>query len=99
RQYIKYFPHGTSHWLGMDVHDSGLYARNGEPRKLEPGMCFTVEPGMYIPEADSGAPSEFRGLGVRIEDDVVVTQNGCEVLTRLVPKEIAEIEAIVGKSE
>jgi Xaa-Pro aminopeptidase len=98
RGFFKYFPHGTSHWLGMDVHDAGLYNVDGQPRRLEPNMCFTVEPGMYVPQNDTEAPKEYRGLGVRIEDDVVVTAAGCEVLTSLAPKEVSEIEAIVGKS-
>jgi len=98
REFFKYYPHGTSHWLGMDVHDSGLYQVNGEPRKLEPRMCFTVEPGLYIPTNDTSAPAEYRGLGVRIEDDVTVTDSGCEVLTKLAPKEVSEMESIIGKN-
>ena len=98
REFFKYFPHGTSHWLGMDVHDAGLYALNGEPRRLEERMCFTVEPGLYVPVNDTQAPAEFRGLGVRIEDDVVVTSSGCEVLTKLAPKEVPDIEKIVGSA-
>lgn len=98
KTFLKYYPHGTGHWLGMDVHDAGLYTLNGKPRELEPHMCFTVEPGLYVPEHDKDAPSEFRGMGIRIEDDVTVTSNGCEVMTKLAPKEIDEIEAIVGKS-
>ncbi|MDZ4678646.1 MAG: aminopeptidase P N-terminal domain-containing protein [Oligoflexia bacterium] len=98
KEYIKYYPHGTGHWLGMDVHDSGLYSIDGEPRALEPGMCFTIEPGLYVPENDKDAPAEFRGMGVRIEDDILVTSKGCEVLTKLAPKETHEIEAILGKS-
>jgi Xaa-Pro aminopeptidase len=92
REFFKYYPHGTGHWLGMDVHDAGLYAINGEPRKLEPGICFTVEPGLYIPANDTSAPAEYRGMGVRIEDDVIVTSKGCDVLTSLAPKEVIAIE-------
>ncbi len=99
KDYLKYYPHGTGHWLGMDVHDSGLYNKNGEARKLESGMCFTVEPGLYVPQDDSGAPAEFRGIGIRIEDDVVVTASGCDVMTSIAPKEIAEIETVVGQSK
>jgi len=98
RSFFKYYPHGTSHWLGMDVHDAGLYSINGEPRKLEKNMCFTVEPGLYVSENDADAPAEYRGMGVRIEDDVIVTDKGCEVLTKLAPKEISELESLIGKS-
>ncbi|HEX4922635.1 MAG TPA: aminopeptidase P N-terminal domain-containing protein, partial [Bdellovibrionales bacterium] len=93
----KYYPHGVSHWLGMDVHDCGLYKIKGESRRLEPGMCFTVEPGLYVPLDDQDAPKEFRGLGVRIEDDVVVTDLGCEVMTSKAPKEIHDMASIIGK--
>jgi Xaa-Pro aminopeptidase len=94
--YKKYYPHGVSHWLGMDVHDVGLSIVNGEPRKLEPGMAFTVEPGLYIPANDHSAPEELRGIGIRIEDNIVVTPTGCENLTAQCPKEIKDIEAVVG---
>jgi Xaa-Pro aminopeptidase len=97
-QHRKYYPHGVGHWLGMDVHDSGLYFIKGEPRPLEPGMCFTVEPGLYIPHDDTSAPAELRGIGVRIEDNVVVTARGCDILTSAVPKEIGEIEALMSAS-
>jgi Xaa-Pro aminopeptidase len=95
-EHKKYYPHGAGHWLGMDVHDSGLYFLNNEPRPIEEGMCFTVEPGLYIPIDDSSAPQELRGIGVRIEDNIVVTKNGCDNLTSGVPKEVDEIEKIVG---
>jgi Xaa-Pro aminopeptidase len=85
------------HFLGLDVHDAGLYVVDGKPRALEPGLCFTVEPGLYIPATDTSAPVEFRGIGVRIEDNVVVTATGVEVLTGHAPKEIQEIEEIVGR--
>ena len=94
----KYYPHGVSHWLGMDVHDVGLYVVNGESRALEPGMAFTIEPGIYIPADDMSAPEELRGIGIRIEDDVVVTAGGCDVLTADAPKEVAEMEAIIGRA-
>lgn len=96
KDFFKYFPHGTSHWLGMDVHDAGLYQVDGKSRTLEPGMCFTVEPGLYVPEHDKHAPKQYRGLGVRIEDDVHVTAKGCEVMTSSAPKEVDEIESTVG---
>lgn len=94
--YKKYYPHGTGHFLGMDVHDVGLYYRNGEPRKLEPGMVFTVEPGFYVLEKDRTVPSRYCGIGVRIEDDVVITRSGNEVLTSAVPKEVDEMCSLVG---
>jgi Xaa-Pro aminopeptidase len=96
--YKRYFPHGTSHWLGMDVHDSGVYMIDGQSRKLEPGMCFTVEPGLYVPEDDKEAPAEYRGIGIRIEDDIHVVAGGCENMTILAPKEIEELEATVGRA-
>lgn len=92
----KYYMHGVGHWLGMDVHDTGLHVVNGEPRKLEPGMAFTIEPGLYIPADDTSAPAEFRGIGIRIEDNVVVTSNGCDNLTAKAPKEITEMESLIG---
>lgn len=95
-QHRKYYPHGVGHWLGMDVHDSGLYFIKGEARPIEAGMSFTIEPGLYIPENDMSVPAEFRGIGIRIEDDIVITQKGCDVMTSGVPKEINEIEKIVG---
>jgi Xaa-Pro aminopeptidase len=90
----RFFPHGTSHWLGMDVHDVGLYTKNGSPRLLEPGMVFTVEPGFYVQPADAEMAGEYKGIGIRIEDDVLITATGCEVMTKDVPKEISEIEAL-----
>jgi Xaa-Pro aminopeptidase len=92
----KYYPHGVSHWLGMDVHDVGLYMVDGESRKIEPGMSFTIEPGLYIPADDMSAPAELRGIGIRIEDDIVITASGCENLTALCPKEISQMEKIIG---
>jgi Xaa-Pro aminopeptidase len=90
--YKRHFMHGTSHWLGMDVHDVGAYTRGGKPRPLEPGMVITVEPGLYV-AADAAAPVHLRGLGVRIEDDVLVTDDGHDVLTAAAPKELADVEA------
>lgn len=92
--YRKFYMHGTSHWLGMDVHDVGAYIRGGKARPLEAGMVLTVEPGLYIaPDAD--APPELRGIGIRIEDDVLVTATGHEVLTAACPKKIEDIEAAI----
>lgn len=94
-EHRKYYPHGIGHWLGMDVHDAGLYFIKGEARPLEVGMCFTIEPGLYIPADDKTAPEELRGIGVRIEDNVVITETGCEILTSSVPKEIQDIENLM----
>jgi Xaa-Pro aminopeptidase len=77
----RYYPHQTSHWLGLDVHDVGDYVRDGASRVLEPGMAFTVEPGLYLSVSDEAAPPHLRGVGIRIEDDVVVTDSGVEVIT------------------
>ena len=96
KAYHAFFMHRTSHWLGMDVHDVGDYEADGEPRKLEPGMCCTVEPGIYISPDNQDVPASFRGIGIRIEDDVAVTDDGHEVLTAALPKDPGEIEALVG---
>jgi Xaa-Pro aminopeptidase len=91
--YKKFFMHRTGHWLGMDVHDVGHYKVEDDWRKLEPGMVFTVEPGIYIPAGTEGVNEEFFNIGVRIEDDVLVTENGYEVLTSMAPKEVGDVEA------
>jgi Xaa-Pro aminopeptidase len=96
--YFKFFMHRTGHWLGMDVHDVARYKTADGWRTLEPGMVFTVEPGIYIAEGAEGVPPEYFNIGVRIEDDVVVTEDGCEVLTMGVPKEVSEIEALMKES-
>jgi Xaa-Pro aminopeptidase len=95
RRYTEFFPHGTSHWLGMDVHDIGRYygTEPGQDRRLLAGQVFTVEPGLYF-SPDSDAPAKYKGIGVRIEDDILVTSEGCRVLTSAVPKEVEEIEAL-----
>ncbi|EAR61115.1 Xaa-Pro aminopeptidase [Neptuniibacter caesariensis] len=93
--YREFYMHRIGHWLGMDVHDVGDYKVDGDWRPLEPGMVMTVEPGIYIaPDNDKVDPC-WRGIGVRIEDDVLITSKGCEVLTASVPKEIDEIEALM----
>ena len=92
----NYYMHRTSHWLGLDVHDAGIYAPEGTPRKLEPGMCFTIEPGIYVPADDESAPEALRGVGVRIEDDVLITPDGHENLTASIPKQVSDLEALVG---
>ena len=91
--YRDYYMHGTSHWLGLDVHDVGSYTIKGKARVLEPGMAFTMEPGIYIPIDDEKAPEHLRGIGVRIEDDVVVTKDGIENLNLAIPKKIEDVEA------
>lgn len=95
--YRRYFPHRTSHWLGVDVHDVGRTRQDGKSRPLASGMVFTVEPGLYIPEDDDQAPPEFRGLGIRIEDDVVVTPDHFRLITRMLPVEPEAVAALVGK--
>ncbi|WP_413289654.1 aminopeptidase P family protein [Bdellovibrio sp. HCB337] len=96
-QQKRYYPHGIGHWLGMDVHDAGLYYRKGVPREVGANMCFTIEPGLYIPADDTSAPQKYRGIGIRIEDNIRVTSHGAENMTSSVPKEIADIEKVVGK--
>ena len=96
--YKRYFMHGTGHWLGMDVHDVGDYKVEDRSRKLEPGMVMTVEPGLYIPVDDEQAPERFRGIGIRIEDDVVVTDSEPNVLTGACPKTVEAIEAVMAES-
>jgi len=94
--YREYYMHGTGHWLGLDVHDVGPYVDgNGDPLILAPGMITTVEPGLYF-RRDSDAPERFAGIGVRIEDDLVVTESGYENLSTAVPKAVDEIEGTVG---
>jgi Xaa-Pro aminopeptidase len=95
--YKKYFMHRTGHWLGMDVHDVGDYKIGDEWRVLEPGMVMTIEPGIYIAPGARGVPRRFRGIGIRIEDDVVVTRTGHEVLTSKAPKHPDDIEAVMAR--
>ena len=91
--YRRFYMHKTGHWLGLDVHDVGDYRIDGEFRLLEPGMVFTIEPGLYVAPGSKGVAARWQGIGVRIEDDVVVTADGCEVLTAAAPKQIDEVEA------
>jgi len=93
--YKAFYMHRTGHWLGMDVHDVGDYKIGGEWRVLEPGMVLTVEPGLYVSPDNESVEPRWRGIGIRIEDDVVVTNSGCEVLTVAVPKTVEEIERIM----
>jgi len=96
--YRKFFMHRTGHWLGMDVHDVGDYKVGEEWRVLEPGMVMTIEPGIYIAPGTRGVPKRFHGIGIRIEDDVVVTRTGVEVLTARAPKDPDEIEGIMERA-
>ncbi|WP_109123717.1 aminopeptidase P N-terminal domain-containing protein [Dyella sp. C11] len=93
--YKRFFPAKTGHWLGLDVHDVGDYRVDGEPRVLEPGMVVTVEPGIYVPPGDFTVAERWRGIGIRIEDDVAITKDGNDVLTDGVPKDADEIEALL----
>ncbi|MBT2115759.1 aminopeptidase P N-terminal domain-containing protein [Dyella sp. LX-66] len=95
--YKRFFPAKTGHWLGLDVHDVGDYRIDGEPRILEPGMVVTVEPGLYVPPGERSVHERWRGIGIRIEDDVAVTRDGNEVLTAAVPKEAEAIEALLAE--
>lgn len=94
-EHKRYYPHGIGHWLGMDVHDAGLYNIKGQPRALEENMCFTIEPGLYIPIHDSKAPERYRGIGIRIEDNLRITKDGSENMTAMTPKEIKDIEKLM----
>jgi Xaa-Pro aminopeptidase len=91
----RYYMHGTSHWLGLDVHDVGAYTCAGAPRPLAAGQVLTIEPGLYVASDDLDAPEGLRGVGIRIEDDILVTESGPEVLTAGVPKDPDAIEAIL----
>ena len=93
--YRDFYMHRAGHWLGLDVHDVGEYRVGGRWRQLEPGMVLTIEPGIYVAADNTKVPKRWRGIGVRIEDDVVVTEQGCEVLTGDVPKRADEIEALM----
>jgi Xaa-Pro aminopeptidase len=95
--YRRFYMHKTGHWIGLDVHDVGEYKVAGEFRELEPGMAFTIEPGLYIAPGTKGVPEKFQGIGIRIEDDVLITKDGHRVLTDGVPKEIDAVEAVLGE--
>ena len=91
--YRQFYMHRTGHWLGLDVHDVGEYKdKEGSWRRLQPGMTLTVEPGCYVRPAEN-VPEHFWNIGIRIEDDALVTSDGCEIITGDAPKEIAEIES------
>lgn len=92
--YRRFYMHRTGHWLGLDVHDAGEYKQNGDWRLLEPGMVLTVEPGCYVRPAED-VPRHFWDIGIRIEDDAVVSGDGCEIITAAAPKRVTEIEALM----
>ncbi len=95
-----WYMHNTSHWIGLDVHDAGVYKPGGSPRLLEPGMCLTIEPGLYFGawRPDVECPERYANIGIRIEDDVLISTQGPVVLTEDCPKSIEDLESIVGVS-
>lgn len=93
--YRKFYMHKTGHWLGLDVHDVGEYRLAGKSRQLEPGMVFTIEPGLYIAPGTPGVPEKYQGIGIRIEDDILMTKKGPENLTDGVPKSVDAVEALL----
>ncbi len=95
--YKRFYMHRTGHWLGMDVHDVGDYKVDGHWRELEPGMVLTIEPGLYIPVGAKRVAKKWQGIGIRIEDDVLVTSGEPDVLTRDVPKSVEQIEALMAR--
>ncbi len=97
--YRKFYMHKTGHWLGLDVHDVGEYKIDDQWRVFEPGMVTTIEPGLYIPDDTDGVPAKYRGTGIRIEDDVLVTSDGNQVLTESLPRSIADIEALMASGK
>jgi Xaa-Pro aminopeptidase len=96
-KYMQFYMHGLGHFLGIDVHDVGRYFTDGESRPLEPGMVMTVEPGIYISPNTKDIPEKYLGIGVRIEDDVLVTEDGPRVLSNKVPKDAGEIETLMAR--
>jgi Xaa-Pro aminopeptidase len=98
-KYKQFYMHRLGHFLGMDVHDVGRYQIDGQSRALEPGMVITIEPGIYIAADTKDIPEHYAGIGVRIEDDVLVTEQGHRVLTYKAPKEVSEIEGLMEKSK
>jgi Xaa-Pro aminopeptidase len=94
----RFYMHRTGHWLGLDVHDCGAYVIAGKSRNMEAGQVLTVEPGLYIAAEDESVEARWRGIGIRIEDDILVTENGHEVLTAAIPKSVVEIERACARS-
>ncbi len=97
QKYRHFYMHGTGHWLGMDVHDVGRYRVENKPRRFEPGMVMTVEPGLYIAPGSKGVNKKFWGIGIRIEDDILITGDGHEVLTDGAPKTVRDIERLMAQ--
>jgi Xaa-Pro aminopeptidase len=97
KTYRRFFMHGVGHFLGLDVHDAGRYQLEGKSRPLASGVVITVEPGIYVAEDSEGVPDKYRGIGVRIEDDVLVTPEGHRVLTSKVPKGVEEVEKLMAR--
>jgi len=98
KAYRDFYMHNTGHWLGLDVHDCGAYKLAGESRALEEGMVLTIEPGLYVSEDNLKVEPKWRGIGIRIEDDVLITASGPYVLTHGLAKEISEIEALMAEA-
>jgi Xaa-Pro aminopeptidase len=96
--YKPFYMHKTGHWIGLDVHDVGIYKIKGQWRELKPGMVLTVEPGLYVAPDDTSVDEKWRGIGIRIEDDILVTQTGHQVLSENVPKSVADVEALTSKN-
>ena len=96
-EYKRFYRHKTGHWLGLDVHDVGEYRIDGQSRVLEPGMVFTIEPGLYIPPDDVSVPAQWRGIGIRIEDDVLITRDGPRVLTAALERSAEAVEALMAR--
>ena len=96
--YTEFYMHRIGHWLGMDVHDVGNYKVGGEWRPLQPGMVMTIEPGLYVSPHNAKVEARWRGIGIRIEDNILITETGCEVLTAAAPKAVAEIEALMAQA-
>ncbi|RBH43403.1 M24 family metallopeptidase, partial [Xanthomonas oryzae] len=92
-QYKRFYRHKTGHWLGLDVHDVGDYRLAGDSRLLEPGMVFTIEPGLYVSADDTSVEAKWRGIGIRTEDNVLITADGHRVLTDALARSADEIEA------
>jgi Xaa-Pro aminopeptidase len=93
KTFRKYFPHGTGHWLGLDVHDQNPYLNDDNtPVGFEPGVIFTIEPGLYFPKEDASLPEHLKGIGIRIEDNILITKQGHENLSSMIPKEVKEVE-------
>ena len=93
----QFYMHGLGHWMGLDVHDVGDYGSPARERLLEPGMVLTVEPGLYI-APDAEVPPQYRGIGIRIEDDILITEQGHENLTDTVVKNADDIEALMAEA-